>query len=320
MAHILGARAVAVLALGGAGWCWPIIGAMREKSLDPPRWRPGPLLWASLPAHGLALGGLLLAPVLWPWWLGLLAVNHALLASVGLWPRSTALGPNLTRLPPAAAARGEVALTFDDGPDPAVTPQVLDALDAAGVRASFFCVGERVRTHAALAREIVRRGHQIENHTESHPNAFAAYGWRRMAAQVADGQRSIAAVTGRTPRFFRAVAGLRNPFLDPILARHGLRLAAWTRRGYDARDGNADAVLRRLTRGLGAGDVLLLHDGHAARTPAGQPVVLAVLPPLLAALRARGLRPVPLAEACDAATAHDTTRPAAKAPASGVAA
>lgn len=274
---------------------------MRDESPTSPAWRPGPLLRASVPLHLLALGGAWLQPALWPWWLGLLALNHLLLATVGLWPRSRWLGPNLTRLPPAAAARGEVALTFDDGPDPAVTPQVLDLLDAAGVRATFFCVGERVRAHAELAREMVRRGHQIENHTESHPHAFAAHGWRRMAAEVAAGQHSIRQVTGRTPQLFRAVAGLRNPFLGPILARQGLRLAAWTRRGYDTRDGDPATVLRRLTRGLAAGDVLLLHDGHAARTPAGQPVVLAVLPPLLAELRARGLRPVPMADACDAA-------------------
>lgn len=274
---------------------------MPDNPPQRPPWRPAPFLQASAGLHALALGGWALAPGGWPGWLGLLAANHALLGTVGLWPRSRWLGANLTRLPAAAAARGEVALTFDDGPDPLVTPQVLDMLAAAGARATFFCIGQRVRRHAALAREIVRRGHHIENHTESHPHAFAAYGWRRMAAQVAGGQRSIAGVTGRAPHFFRAVAGLRNPFLDPILARHGLRLAAWTRRGYDTREGDAATVLARLTRRLAAGDVLLLHDGNAARTAQGQPVVLAVLPPLLAALRAQGLRSVPLADACAAA-------------------
>ncbi|MFT4194476.1 polysaccharide deacetylase family protein, partial [Ottowia sp.] len=126
---------------------------------------------------------------------------------------------------------------------------------------------------------------------------FAAYGRRRMAEQVEGGQRAIAEVTGRAPSFFRAVAGLRNPWLEPILSRHGLRLAAWTRRGYDTYSGDADAVLARLTRRLAAGDVLLLHDGHAARTPGGQPVVLAVLPRLLAALQTRGLHSVALADA-----------------------
>lgn len=267
------------------------------------------MLRASAWWHAGLLGAMFVAPAWWPVWLALLAANHGLLAAAGLWPRSRLLGPNLTRLPDGAAARGQVALTFDDGPDPAVTPQVLDLLDHAGARATFFCVGECVRRHPALAREIVTRGHHIENHTESHPHAFAALGWRRMAAQVADGQRSIAAVTGRAPHFFRAVAGLRNPWLDPILARQGLRLATWTRRGYDTRSGNPDVVLARLSRGLIAGDILLLHDGHAARTASGQPVVLAVLPRLLELLGARGLRSVTLADACAAAAVRAPSVP-----------
>lgn len=260
-------------------------------------WRPSLFLRLSAALHGLALLAMLAWPSQWPVWLGWVVANHVILATAGLWPRSRLLGSNLTRLPPEAAARGEVALTFDDGPDPLVTPQVLAQLDAAGARATFFCVGDQLRRHPDLARDIVRRGHHIENHTDTHPNLFAAMGWRRMAQQVAGGQAAVEAATGRAPRFFRAVAGLRNPWLDPILARQGLRLAAWTRRGYDTRTGDAEAVYQRLTRGLAAGDVLLMHDGHAARTPSGQPVVLAVLPRVLAALQAQGLRCVPLADA-----------------------
>ena len=260
-------------------------------------WRPSLFLRLSAALHGLALLAMLAWPSQWPVWLGWVVANHVILATAGLGPRSRLLGSNLTRLPPEAAARGEVALTFDDGPDPLVTPQVLAQLDAAGARATFFCVGDQLRRHPDLARDIVRRGHHIENHTDTHPNLFAAMGWRRMAQQVAGGQAAVEAVTGRAPRFFRAVAGLRNPWLDPILARQGLRLAAWTRRGYDTRTGDAEAVYQRLTRGLAAGDVLLMHDGHAARTPSGQPVVLAVLPRVLAALQAQGLRCVPLADA-----------------------
>ena len=269
---------------------------MSVPERTPARWRPSAFLMLSAAVHLAAGIGLLLAPAQWAWWLGALIVNHGLITAAGLLPRCNWLGPNLTRLPPAAAARGEVALTFDDGPDPAITPQVLDMLDAAGVRASFFCIGERVAAHAALAREIVRRGHHIENHTQHHPHALSLYGPRRLAREVLDAQRTLAQASGRAPRFVRAVAGLRNPFLEPILARHGLQLASWTRRGYDTRDAAAQ-VLARLTRGLAAGDVLLLHDGHAARTAGGQPVVLAVLPRLLDTLQAQGLRSVPLAEA-----------------------
>src|SRR6185437_10593463 len=113
--------------------------------------------------------------------------------------------------------------------------------------------------------------------------------------------------TGTTPRFFRAPAGLRSPLLDPLLHRLGLTLASWTRRGFDTVTSDADAVLQRLTRTLAAGDILLLHDGHAARDPSGRAVVLQVLPRLLQALRERGLATVTLAEAQTLAgvPAHD---------------
>ena len=257
-------------------------------------WRPGWVLWATASVHAGAVAILIDAPGRWPLALAAVLLNHLALTAIGLWPRSRLFGPNLTRLPPEAAARGEVGLTFDDGPDPAVTPQVLDLLDAAGARASFFVVGERVRAHAQLARDIVRRGHRVENHSATHPNAFAFYGPARMARQVRGGQDAITEVTAQAPRYFRAIAGLRNPFLEPILCRQGLLLASWTRRGYDTAEREPERVLARLLDGLAAGDVLMLHDGHAARSASGQAIVLAVLPPLLAELRARGLRAVAL--------------------------
>ena len=260
-------------------------------------WYASPFLQASFAVHGAAVVGLLAVPQAWPGWLAALAIDQALLTGAGLLPRSTLLGPNLTRLPQAAVARREVALTIDDGPDPEVTPQVLDLLDAFGARATFFCIGRRARDNTELCREIVRRGHRVENHGDSHPKAFATFGYRRMQAEIAAGQATLTGITGQPPRFFRAVAGLRNPFLDPVLHALGLHLASWTRRPYDTRCGDPDRVFGRLTRGLAAGDILLLHDGHAARTAAGQPVILAVLPRLLAALREQRLNPVTLNDA-----------------------
>ena len=89
-------------------------------------------------------------------------------------------------------------------------------------------------------------------------------------------------------------------FLAPVLRRMDLTLVSWTRRGFDTREGNASIVLARLVDGLKAGDILLLHDGHAARTAQGQPVILDVLPKLLERLRADGLRAVTLPEGLSA--------------------
>ncbi|MES2368241.1 MAG: polysaccharide deacetylase family protein [Pseudomonadota bacterium] len=263
----------------------------------PQPWKPTPALKASFALHGAAALGTLALPAAWPWALGAVATNHAVLTLAGLLPRSTLLGPNLTRLPDAAAARREIALTLDDGPDPDVTPRVLDLLDTAGVRASFFCIGWRARENPALCREIVARGHRVENHGDSHSWAFSAFGPGRMKADIAAAQATLSDITGHAPRFFRPTAGLRNPFLDPVLATLDLKLATWTRRGYDTREGRPDVVLGRLTHNLAGGDILLLHDGHAARTPDDQPVILAVLPNLLRALAERKLSPVTLAAA-----------------------
>jgi peptidoglycan/xylan/chitin deacetylase (PgdA/CDA1 family) len=145
-----------------------------------------------------------------------------------------------------------------------------------------------------LAQEIVRRGHVIENHSQRHRHNFSLLGPAGMNAEISRAQESILRVTGSSPLFFRAPAGLRNPFLDPVLARLKLRLASWTRRGFDTVSTDADAVFHRLAGPLQAGDILLLHDGHAARGRGGQPVILEVLPRLLEALRRRGLRSVTL--------------------------
>lgn len=260
-------------------------------------WKPGALLRASAGVHLLALAAIVLKISLWPWALAALVLNHALIAFAGLWPRSHWLGPNWTRLPAAAEARREIALTIDDGPDPAVTPLVLDLLDRYAVRATFFCVGEKAARHPELCREMVRRGHAVENHSQHHRHHFSVTGPRSMLRELQAAQDTLAGASGQRPLFFRAPAGLRNPFLDPVLARLGLKLASWSVRGFDTRTGDAARVLRRLQAGLRPGAIVLLHDGNAARTPQGVPVVLEVLPPLLESISAAGLRTVTLRQA-----------------------
>ena len=254
-----------------------------------PRWKPAPLVQASLGLHALAAAGLL-TPA-WPWSLGAILADHALITATGLWPRSTWLGPNLTHLPRDLP---QVALTIDDGPDPEVTPAVLDLLDEHQAVATFFCIGAQVQRHPALARDIVRRGHAIGNHSQHHRHHFSVMGPRQLRREIGAAQVTIADATGVQPAYFRAPAGLRNVFLDPVLHSLDLQLASWTRRGFDTRTGDAGQVLRRLTRGLAAGDILLLHDRHAAPTAEGRPVLLDVLPPLLSTLRENGLRTVRL--------------------------
>jgi peptidoglycan/xylan/chitin deacetylase (PgdA/CDA1 family) len=260
---------------------------------QPERGRTGMAIKLTIAIHVLALL-LLVNWHRWPLSLAMIALNHLVLAAAGLWPRSTLLGLNHRRLSAHASATGQVALTIDDGPDPLITPQVLDVLDQFGCKATFFCIGELVAAHADIARDIVRRGHQVENHTQHHFMYFSMMGPPAMRREILGAQNTIAAAVGVTPRYFRAPAGLRNPFLDGVLAAEALELVSWTRRGFDTVTNDPEVVLARLIRNLRAGDILLLHDGHAARTPDGSPVILKVLPGLLAAFAAAGLAAVTL--------------------------
>lgn len=261
------------------------------------RWQPSLLILATILLHGALLLALIVAPMYWRWLLAALIINHAVITLVGLWPRSHWLGPNWTRLPAAASARNEIALTIDDGPDPEVTPKILDILARHDVQATFFCIGELAQRYPDLCRDIVRRGHVIENHSQHHRHQFSLMGLRGLHREIAAAQTTLTDITGQRPLFFRAPAGLRNPFLDPVLTRLGLRLASWSIRAFDTRIGDPEKVKNRLLKGMQPGAIVLLHDGHAARTPAGNPVILEVLPALLNAAAAANLRFVTLRHA-----------------------
>jgi peptidoglycan/xylan/chitin deacetylase (PgdA/CDA1 family) len=255
------------------------------------RWSPAPVVRLSVFVHVAGALALTMHPGAWAWVVGALVADHLILLGATLWPRGSLLGPNLVRLPASAAGRREVCLSFDDGPDPDVTPRVLELLDRYQCKASFFCIGEKATAHPEIVKEIARRGHSVENHSYHHRRVFAFFGLSRLKREVEAAQETITRITGRPPVFFRAPAGFRSPLLDPVLATRGLRHVSWTRRGFDAVSCDSGQILRRLARGLAAGDVLLLHDSA--------PVVLSVLPALLERMAAQGLRSVSLPAACD---------------------
>lgn len=255
--------------------------------------------------HAAALLGCALEPATWPWWLAGTFANHAAVTIPGLLPRSSMLGPNWTRLPDLPGNARSIALTVDDGPDPDVTPRVLDLLDAHGIRATFFCIGERALRHPALTREIAARGHAVENHSQRHRHTFSVRGPLALAREVDDAQRTLTALTGQCPAFFRAPAGLRNVLLEPVLQKLDLRLVAWTRRGFDTRESDPRVVQARLLRDLAPRDILLLHDGNAARSNDGRPVLLSVLPGIAEAAHRQELRFVTLRDAFQPAHAPE---------------
>jgi peptidoglycan/xylan/chitin deacetylase (PgdA/CDA1 family) len=253
-------------------------------------WRLSPFLAASVGVHSVALATLLASPRSWGLALTAIVGNHCAIGAAGMFPRCNWLGPNITRLP-AARARGElVGLTFDDGPDPEITPAVLALLEKAGARATFFCVGQRAEAHPDVVAAIRARGHGVENHSYSHPNGFALRGGNGLRREILRAQDAIERSGGGRPSLFRAPAGIQNPWLAGVLVRAGLSLVSWSRRGFDTVTRDGARVAARLARGLCPGDILLLHDGSSARDASGRPVVLDALPRLLDEISRKGLR------------------------------
>ncbi len=269
-------------------------GPQDDPSAPARPWRPAILVQLTILVHLAALVALLFRLAWWPWILAALVANHLALGLIGMWPRSRLLGDNMLRLPDRAARRGEIAITFDDGPHPEVTPKVLDILDHYSAKASFFCVGKKAVSHPDIVMEIVKRGHTVENHSMGHSGFFGFYGPGKLQREIGAAQSVLGSITGHPPRFFRAPMGIRNPMLDPVVVQLALQHIAWTRRGFDTVGRDPAAVLRRLTDGLAAGDILLLHDRPTVH---GKPIVLTVLPQLLERIGAAGLKPVSLAMA-----------------------
>lgn len=262
-------------------------------------WHSSWLIRLSILVHILLLGFVVLYPEYWLYALLVFILNHLVITITGLLPRSHWLGSNWTRLPEWSASRNEIALTIDDGPEPEVTPQVLDMLDRYQVKATFFCIGRRANLYPELTKEIVQRGHEVGNHSQRHHHNFSLSGTRAITREIASAQQTLTNITGVVPKFFRAPAGLRNMFLAPVLSRMNLQLAHWSIRAYDTKVKNPEKVTAKLLSGLKPGAILLLHDGNAARTKSDVPMILAVLPTLIEAAKQQNLRFVTLTQAAE---------------------
>ena len=241
-------------------------------------------------AHLLLLLLFLRVPALSATLLCAYGAYHGLTAWGVLHPRSRLFGPNRSRL---STSERVVALTFDDGPHPDLTPRVLEILRARGVRATFFVIGSAVRRYPEIVRQIVRDGHELGNHTDEHSYGFWALPPRKLWQDVHQAQQSIETVGGTRCRWFRAPVGIKSCFLHPVLRRQQLELVSWGVRFLERGPHDRARMERRLRR-VAPGSILLLHDGHDRR-PEGRPGVVLALPLVLDVLRDRGYRCVPLA-------------------------
>lgn len=235
------------------------------------------------PPNEAAIAGFAVLVSAWPI-LAPFVTGAAAGAGVAAWgavhPTSQIFGPTICRTP----RPDTVALTFDDGPNPVATPQILALLEKYNAKATFFLVGQFARTCPELVRAISERGHCIGNHTETHRNLmFLAPG--SIEAELRECQESIAAAAANVaPRWMRPPYGFRGPQLWSALRAAGLRgVALWSLTCYDWKPQPATRLIERLARvdarrpRSRRGEIILLHDGDHRRLGADRGHVVTAL-------------------------------------------
>jgi peptidoglycan/xylan/chitin deacetylase (PgdA/CDA1 family) len=187
-----------------------------------------------------------------------------------------------------------VALTFDDGPDPACTPAVVDALARLGLPATFFCLGSHVDAWPDLVRSVVDAGHLVGTHGYHHRHHLGRPPW--WVGRDLDASLAALGRVGVEPRWFRPPYGqVGGPTLVAARARR-LELALWSAWGREWAAPDAGAVTRRLLTGLAPGAIVLLHDSDRLSPPGSVAKMLDALGPLAEELNRRGLSAVTLDE------------------------
>jgi peptidoglycan-N-acetylglucosamine deacetylase len=239
-----------------------------------------------------------------PWLIGMptaATVAGAVAAFGAVYPRSQMFGATICR----TAARSQLAITFDDGPNPAITPKLLDLLDRYEAKATFFVIGRFVRECVGLTREIADRGHLLANHTETHPNLF----WLRPSAVRQELQRcqdALTEATGSGARYFRPPYGFRNPWVVSTARALGMETVMWTLIPGDWRARSGEWLATRMRpiaqRVEGparqtTGDVLCLHDGAHRALGGDRTRTLEALEYWLPRWRDLGLKFVTISEA-----------------------
>jgi len=235
-----------------------------------------------------------------PWLIGVPAAAGAAVAIAcygGVHPRSQLFGATVCRAGP-----GQLAITFDDGPNPAVTPKLLDLLERYGAKATFFVIGRFVRACPGLTKELTARSHLVGNHTESHPNLFWL-GREAVREELRRCQLALEDTIAAPARYFRPPYGSRNPWVVPTARELGMQTVMWTLIPGDWRAKSAPWLAERMkpiadrAGRTSAGDVLCLHDGSHRALGGDRRLTLQALEYWLPRWRDLGLKFVTIGEA-----------------------
>ncbi|MBA3708051.1 MAG: polysaccharide deacetylase family protein [Planctomycetes bacterium] len=232
-----------------------------------------------------------LAPVGW-----LAAASAIIHGWAVVSPRSSLYMPVWWRVPGSR----DCALTYDDGPNPEVTPRLLDLLAGSDQRATFFVIGSHVRRHPHLVRRMVAEGHAVGLHSDTHSRWFNCWLPGRIQRDLDACGKAIADAAGiPSPRLFRPPVGLKNPMVGFVCGRMGLRAITWTARARDTGSPAVEVVLARIAGALRPGGICVMHDGHEPGRDGVRASCLESTPLAIARLTSLGLRSGPLRATAD---------------------
>ncbi|MGA7964423.1 MAG: polysaccharide deacetylase family protein [Gammaproteobacteria bacterium] len=190
-----------------------------------------------------------------------------------------------------------VALSFDDGPDAALTPLVLDALQRHKARATFFIIGRHAETHPELIRRMVNEGHEIVNHSYHHSRFLNVRFHKAMREEILRGVQALKRLSPDvSPTLYRPPMGLKNPALASLQKRMGLRVVAWSLHARDTHGHTAGKIAGRVLRRIRAGDIVVFHDGHDLDGKQRDMALIQALDLILPVLSQRGLQPITVSE------------------------
>jgi len=222
------------------------------------------------------------------------AAAFAMVLTDGIFrPSSSVFYPTISHGP---RDRPRVALTFDDGPDPQVTPEILATLAGVGARATFFVIGRHLEKHRDIAERALRQGHELGNHSWMHSYFQNFYRTGRQDRDIDRSTRLLQELSGSAAQpLYRAPVGLKSPALARVAHARGLTVIAWSLHSRDTFTRNPDATAALVLSRITPGDIVLMHDGHE-RDGGHRGTAAKALPQILRGLRERGLSCVTVSE------------------------
>lgn len=151
-------------------------------------------------------------------------------------------------------------LTFDDGPHPKFTPQILDLLDQYQIKAIFFVIGKNAEKYPKLLKEIGDRGHLIGNHSYSHASTFDIFSVNKMKDDVEKANQLIKSITNKKPVYFRPPFGITNPRINKLIKQTRMTSVGWSFRSYDTTKRSNEQIIQQMKKNIKGGEILLFHD------------------------------------------------------------